>query len=212
VKEELVGQEAAAILRLNGKRYRGQALLEHDALVFRGETRLTIPFTEIRAVEARSGVLRVTMARRVATFQLGDAAQRWAERIRSPKSLADKLGITPGSQVAVLGVENQAFWTQLRARTREVSITRPRPGTDLIVLQVRAPRDLVRLKTLQARIKPDGAIWVVAPKGPSSPVREAEVLAGGKAAGLVDVKVAAFSPTHTAHKFVIPIARRSGGS
>ncbi len=30
----------------------------------------------------------------------------------------------------------------------------------------------------------------------------------GKAAGLVDVKVVSFSPTHTAEKFVIPIAKR----
>ncbi len=137
-----MGQEAAATLRVNGKRYRGRALLEHDALIFRGERRLTIPFTEVRAVEARSGALRVTAGRRVATFQLGDAALRWAERIRFPRSLADKLGITPGSRVAVLGVEDQAFWTQLRARTREISMARPRPGTDLIFVQVRTPRDL----------------------------------------------------------------------
>jgi len=206
-----VGQEAAATLRLNGKSYRGRALLEHDALIFRGETRLTIPFKAISAVDARSGALRVTSAGRVVTFQLGPAAERWTERIRSPKSLVDKLGIKPGARVAVLGVGNQSFWTQLRARTREVSTARPQPGTDVIFLQVRVPRDLARLQTLQARIKPDGAIWVVAPKGASSPVREAEVLAGGKAAGLVDVKVAAFSPTHTAHKFVIPVARRSRG-
>ena len=31
-------------------------------------------------------------------------------------------------------------------------------------------------------------------------------MAAGKAAGLVDVKVVGFSPTHTAEKFVIPVA------
>jgi hypothetical protein len=49
---------------------------------------------------------------------------------------------------------------------------------------------------------------VVAPRG-SRDVREADVLAGGKSAGLVDVKVVRFSQTHTAHKFVIPVSRRS---
>lgn len=33
-------------------------------------------------------------------------------------------------------------------------------------------------------------------------------MAAGKAAGLVDVKVVSFSPTHTAEKFVIPVKDR----
>jgi len=33
-------------------------------------------------------------------------------------------------------------------------------------------------------------------------------MAAGKHAGLVDVKVVSFSDTHTAEKFVIPVAKR----
>ncbi len=33
-------------------------------------------------------------------------------------------------------------------------------------------------------------------------------MAAGKRAGLVDVKVVSFSDTHTAEKFVIPVAKR----
>jgi hypothetical protein len=50
-------------------------------------------------------------------------------------------------------------------------------------------------------------IWTVTPKGKSG-IKDTDVMAAGKAAGLVDVKVAAFSPTHTAAKFVIPKAQR----
>lgn len=203
-----MGQEAVGALRLNGKSYRGRALLEHDAIIFRGGTRLTIQFREITAVTARAGALRLTSPRGVAEFQIGAAAERWAERIRTPRSLVDKLGVKPGARVAVLGVTDLPFWTQLRARTRDISMARPKAGTDVMLVQVSAPRDLARLRALQSRIKPEGAIWIIAPKGKGSPVPEAEVLAGGKAAGLVDVKVAAFSTTHTAHKFVIPLARR----
>jgi hypothetical protein len=39
------------------------------------------------------------------------------------------------------------------------------------------------------------------------PVADADLTAGQRA-GLVDVKVARFSATHTAHKFVIPLGRR----
>lgn len=40
-------------------------------------------------------------------------------------------------------------------------------------------------------------------------ITEAETMAAGKRAGLVDVKVVSFSETHTAEKFVIPVAQRS---
>jgi hypothetical protein len=47
----------------------------------------------------------------------------------------------------------------------------------------------------------------VRPKG-SKAITEAETMAAGKRAGLVDVKVVSFSETHTAEKFVIPVAAR----
>jgi hypothetical protein len=56
-------------------------------------------------------------------------------------------------------------------------------------------------------MNPDGAIWVVYPKGVTA-IREIEVLNAGREAGLKDVKVASFSPTHTALKFVVPIEKR----
>jgi hypothetical protein len=39
-------------------------------------------------------------------------------------------------------------------------------------------------------------------------ITQADVMAAGKAAGLVDVKVVKFSDTHTAEKFVIRVADR----
>ena len=53
----------------------------------------------------------------------------------------------------------------------------------------------------------NGALWIIRPKGVKE-ITEAETMAAGKAAGLVDVKVVRFSDTHTAEKFVIPLASR----
>jgi hypothetical protein len=47
----------------------------------------------------------------------------------------------------------------------------------------------------------------VRPKGVPE-ISEKDVMDRGRAAGLVDVKVCAFSATHTAEKLVIPKARR----
>jgi hypothetical protein len=59
----------------------------------------------------------------------------------------------------------------------------PRPDSDLIMLGAERIDDLDRLEDLQAFLKRDGAIWVIAPKGGREP-KEADVLAAGKRAGL----------------------------
>ncbi len=78
---------------------------------------------------------------------------------------------------------------------------------DIIFVAANERADLDRLVTVQKFLKRDGAIWVIRPKG-SAAITEADVMKAGKAAGLVDVKVARFSDTHTAEKFVIPVSKR----
>jgi len=63
--------------------------------------------------------------------------------------------------------------------------------------------DLDRLAALKASLTPEGALWIIRPKDVKE-ITEADTMAAGKAAGLVDVKVVRFSDTHTAEKFVIP--------
>ena len=153
-----MGQEAQCTVRFGRKVARGKALLEHNALIFRGDLQLVIPFKEIASVAAARGALRVTFSGGTATFQLGPLAERWAERIRAPKSLVDKLGVKPGGRVAVLGVADAAFRRQLRERTADIAIGRPRPGSDLIFLLAERKNALRRLRTLRSRLKPNGAL------------------------------------------------------
>ena len=61
--------------------------------------------------------------------------------------------------------------------------------------------------TLKKSLKQNGALWVIRPKGRPE-ISERAVMDAGKSAGLVDVKVISFSPTHTGEKFVIPVANR----
>jgi hypothetical protein len=82
------------------------------------------------------------------------------------------------------------------------------PHTADIVFYGAERREMLdRLGDLKRLLKPDGALWVIRPKG-SSAISESEVMSAGKRAGLVDVKVVSFSDTHTAEKFVIPRASR----
>jgi len=182
--------------------------LETDRLIFRGsDFRLEIPFKEVRSVESRAGRLEISYPRGKAVFELGLLAEKWAEKIRHPKSLLDKLGIKPRAIVAVLGIQDGTFLHQLRERTSFMSKAISTQNYDQIFLLAEEKRHLKKLKSLKRMIKREGAIWIVSPKG-NQHIREDDILAAGRDAGLVDVKVVAFSATHTAHKFVIPAAKR----
>src|SRR6185295_10254427 len=104
-----MGSEARCILRIGRKKLEGEALLESKELIFRGDERLKIPFSEIRSVIADHGTLEITWSGGVAAFDVGAVAERWAAKIRSPKSRLDKLGVKPGQVVAVIGVDDPTF-------------------------------------------------------------------------------------------------------
>jgi hypothetical protein len=70
-------------------------------------------------------------------------------------------------------------------------------------------------RDLEARLIPSGSLWTVFPKKPfqaelAFPFAWSDVQQAGLSAGLVDNKIAAFSPRLTSIRFVIPLARRKG--
>jgi hypothetical protein len=204
-----MGREAVCTARFGGKSVAGKALLETKEVVFRGpELRLTIPFDRIQRIEVKGGALSLKTAEGLAVFELGAQAEAWARRIQNPPGRLDKLGVKPGMKVSLVGEIEPAFVTELQARTDDVSRGRPRASSDLIFFAAESPIDLQRLATLKKSLQPAGALWVLRQKGPAARVSEASVMAAGKAAGLVDTKVVAFSETYTAERLVIPVSKR----
>jgi hypothetical protein len=202
-----MGAEAICSVTFGRRRVAGKALLETSELIFRSpELRLKIPFSDIKKLTVNRGKLIVSYDKGTASFHLGLRAPTWADKIRKPKSLLDKLGVKPEHRVCTIKVKDAGFMVDLKLRVPGVAVRLVRDA-DVIIFGAETQADLSRLRDLRYAIKPDGMIWTVTPKGKGG-VREAHVMAAGKAAGLVDVKVAAFSPTHTASKFVIPKAMR----
>jgi hypothetical protein len=191
---------------INGERANGKALLETDALTFRGDRRVTIAFEDITGVTAEEGRLTIEHVRGTAIFELGNDAERWADRIRHPKTVVDKLGVRAGQKVVVVNLAHSALVGQLAATGARVT-TRASGVADVIFLGANHASDLARLHRLKNRLKQNGSLWVVRPKGHTL-ITERDVLSAGKEAGLVDVKVVRLSDTHTAEKFVIPAAAR----
>ena len=203
-----MGAEAICTVRVKRKTASGKARLETDVLEFRGgDVRLAIPFAQVSKITTRGGVLTVTYDRTVASFVLGPLAPKWAEKIRNPPSRLDKLGVKAGHRVALVNLDDEQLARELASAEAIVSRGRASKISDAIFYGVAEERDLVWLLRLKAFLQPAGALWVIRPKGRPE-ISERAVMAAGKAAGLVDVKVVSFSPTHTAQKFVIPVAKR----
>jgi hypothetical protein len=204
-----MGAEAECDLRFKGKTVRGKARLETDTLQFRGgDLRWSIAFTQMSKITARDGTLKVTFPDGTASFDLGTSAARWAEKIQHPPSRLKKIGAAADWRVSALGVTDEAFLEELEKAVSFLSIGRVVKGADAIFFEVTKEAELARLEKLKLSLKPNGAIWIIRPKGRPE-ISERATMAAGKAAGLVDVKVVAFSPTHTAEKFVIPVKARA---
>lgn len=203
-----MGAEAICAATFKGRSESGKARLETDVLQFRGgDLKLSIPFAQMSAVRARGGTLSVTFSDGTASFALGVAAPKWAEKILHPPSRLQKIGVKPEWRAAAIGVTDDAFLRELEAATAQLSIGRVIKNCDAIFFGVTKEGELTRLEKLKSSLKPNGALWIIRPKGRPE-ISERATMAAGKAAGLVDVKVVGFSPTHTAEKFVIPFRHR----
>jgi hypothetical protein len=198
-----MGYEAQCTLRLGDEVARGKAVLEQYDLIFRGPTRLAIPLKTIASVVASEGSLIVRFGKTTAIFDIGTAASRWANLIANPPSRLDKLGVKAGMSAVVVGERHEDLVREMKSRGARVLRSPPAEGSDLVFYGASQRDMLDRLGVLKRSLKPTGALWVIRPKG-SAAITESEVMAAGKKAGLVDVKVVSFSATHTAEKFVIP--------
>jgi hypothetical protein len=196
-----MGQELECRMRYQRRTLSGKAYLETDHLLFRGDERVKIALKDVKAARATDGVLTLEFAGGPAALELGAAAEKWAQKILHPPTRADKLGVKPGVTVRLVGDFDAAFLEELRA----TEIVKGK--ADLVFFLAPDRQVLERTPKLALSLKPAGALWIVYPKGVSA-IREIEVLHAGRAAGLKDVKVASFSTTHTALKFVIPLVDR----
>lgn len=203
-----MGNEAFCTAWFDGVEAQGKALLETEEVIFRGDQRRVIRFTDIVAADAADGLLTLRHAGGTATFQLGPKdAEAWAHKITNPKNRLDKLGVADGMRVSVLDIDDAAFLVELGERISDLHIGEVAADSDMVFLGATERATLHRLAPLQDALKRNGAVWVVRPKGIAA-ITEADVMAAGKAVGLVDTKVVKFSETHTAEKLVIPKDRR----
>lgn len=110
--------------------------------------------------------------------------------------------------MAIVHLDNAGFVSLLRQRTNDIVNGKPSSPCDLLFFGADEPADLARLKDLKLSIEPNGAIWVIRPKGGRSALSDVDVIKAGLDAGLVDNKIASFSDTHGAMRLVFRLRDR----
>jgi hypothetical protein len=202
-----MGLETKCVAWLDGQVSEGKCQLETENLSFRGEFKVTIPFASIRHLNETDGKLSVTFNAGTLILDLGPAATKWADNIKKPKSLVEKLGIKDEMKVSIQGIRDKEFLKQLKEKNVAVS-KKLSKGFDIILLQADSKKELKSVNSVAKNLVQNGALWIVYPKGKEA-LKQDDVFKAGKSAGLVDVKVVSFSSTHTALKFVIPVSMRA---
>jgi hypothetical protein len=205
-----MGQEIACAARVDGKSDRGTALLETEEVIFRSDRtrpRLRVPFATMKSIAVAGEWLVIEHAHGMLDLALGKRAATWLGKIRKPKGILEKLGVKPGAGVAFVGWEDAELAAGLEAAGARVTAGTPRAEVDMVLFGAKTEADLAKIGAATKKLARDGALWIVRPKGKDG-VAESAVRTAGHRAGFVDVKVARYSETHTAAKFVVPLAKR----
>jgi hypothetical protein len=203
-----MGAEIQCQAQYGSQKSEGKALLETSEILFRGAGfRLKIPFSSIQSMKATNGELRVQTSDGLAIFHIGPAAEKWRDKILHPKSRIEKLGVKPDAKVSLVGAFEADFLEEIATLTKSIAKGKVAPDSDWIFFAVGSKSELSGLSKIARSMKGATGLWIVYPKGQKQ-ITENDVLAAGRKSGLKDVKVVGFSPTHTALKFVIPVAKR----
>lgn len=176
----------------------GKLQLELPKLIFRSAQRRVFEGAALTGANAVGGDLVLPDGSR---FELGEKqAPAWAKAINEPKSRMDKLGVKSGDRIAVIGVEDPTFTAELAERGA-VPVTELK-DLDLLFYGADTAAALERAPDLIPLLGDKGALWVVSKKGKAAAVKDVEVFAACRGAGLVDTKVVSFSDTLTSLRFV----------
>jgi hypothetical protein len=131
------------------------------------------------------------------------------ERDYSHRSLFDKLGVRAEHRIALVGTHDEGFVRELEVRLAKAASSRLRSRYDIIFLRIDRVDDLVAIAGAAEHLEMNGALWIFHPKGRGASPKDGEVREAGIAAGLVDNKISAYSETHTATRYVIPVVNRA---
>jgi hypothetical protein len=97
----------------------------------------------------------------------------------STRSRIEKLGVKAGTDVLLLGIETDTAFVKELKTAKAAIRTSGRSPADMIFATFVHRDDLRRLPPLVGRLKANGVLWTLRPKG-SKDLTEAEMMRAGK--------------------------------
>lgn len=186
-----MGNELTGILAGTGAKMKGEVFAGHVS--FRGALKADVAFEDLVA-EARGTLLILSFSGNTVELGAGARASQLASQIRSPPPRLDRLRIDYGMRAAIAGPLEPAFRNELAVRA-VVEAGIPKQPVDALFFAAETVAALAPLPKLAALVKPEGTLWIVAPK---QALPAATLAAAAKGAGLRVGDTVRFSATHAA--------------
>lgn len=196
-----MGLEKDTVVFVGGRSHACNVHLEPTEIVCRGDLGRKFALAELRELAVDGARLAFVVGKERIAIELGKSAATWLERIRNPRSRVQKLGVTAGMKVCVLGAADAEAIDEVAAVLGESPKTRLAAGTDVVLLFCAEPDDLARLPMVEPKLADKGAVWVLWPKGRKDFAHD-HVVAAGKTAGLSITKSMGFSEVLTGLRLV----------
>ncbi len=199
-----MGRDVSTTATVGTKTTAVRALLEHDAVILRGDLRQRLLRHQIMGWQAVGDDLHLSTQDGPVILHLGaKEATAWARALDKPApSLAEKLGLGPATRLWLAAPVTDAI---LDAAVRDIPITPTPQNATLGLAVVTDPQDLTAVMAMMAD-HPGLAVWVANAKGPKAAVGDTAIRTALRAAGLIDTKTCAVSAALSATRY----ARRKG--
>ncbi len=193
-----MGREALIRVEVDDSFAEVKAVLESTELILRAPLRRRFKTAEISELAVDGEVLRMRCGAETVVLHLGErAAASWAKAITTPPpTLRDKLGLSGGARVFLVGGTDDAAL----AGAIEGATTIDRTEADMIIAVVHSPEDLREaLAALDEHARVP--IWAVYPKGRDASFGDGPIRDVLRREGLADTKACAVSERLTATRY-----------
>lgn len=193
-----MGREAVAVCHWNGDVAEARLHLDSAALQVRGEMKLDIPRGQIKDVELVEEGVRVNTYGPALVMEFGaaDAAQWHKALLKTPPTLAEKLGVSADKPAFVLGEFADA---PLEQALTGATVSKADDAAILIAIVMEEP-DLRAASDL-AMAHPGKHIWLVHRKGKAAVVGDTMIRTHMRALGFIDSKTSAVSDQLTTTRY-----------
>lgn len=170
-----MGLEAACRGVIDGKAHSGRLHVDSKEIAFSSPgVKWKHPVGAGTKARVTGGRLEVGSGKKLASFELGDDAGKWLEKVLHPPSRLKKLGVKPGQMVFLKGAFPGGFVDELVAGG--AGLARTVAACTLALALVKSTRELAAVDGMIERLSPGASIWIVWPKGTGRPVSQSGVM------------------------------------